>query len=213
MRPTLVEASASSEILTLVEFVPSKRLDATKLKPRNNSCALALGGTPGESDKISSIKILQNYSYEQLTFGCFICKLFIKIKQTIRTRNCRYKGRCYFFRVKFFKINIWKKRMLLYFLTACRTRSQTIGWISFEEATKEALSFGAQILRHTQFSSIKNKFVSAYWHFPKLYFIICCMVSFRLAPWKGKTPVNISNIKTPKDHQSTAEVWPFPISK
>lgn len=41
------------------------------------------------------------------------------------------------------------------------------------------------------------------------HFMICCIVSFLLAPEKGREPVNISNIKTPNDHQSTADVCPL----
>lgn len=41
------------------------------------------------------------------------------------------------------------------------------------------------------------------------YLRICCIVSFRFCAVKGSTPVNISNIRTPNDHQSTADVWPL----
>ena len=41
------------------------------------------------------------------------------------------------------------------------------------------------------------------------YLRMKCMVSFRLDAWKGRDPVNISNISTPKDHQSAVVLWPF----
>ena len=60
----LFEVIEATMVSVLALPVPSiKRPGATYEKPRNNSCAVALGGTPGESEKKGKIKSTKNYHY------------------------------------------------------------------------------------------------------------------------------------------------------
>ena len=132
----VIEATMVSVLAALL--IPStRRPGATYEKPRNNSCAVALGGTPGESKKLKQNRhqyyhycILHIYTILKL-IAQFSCSMFDKKRGKKYLKYVLCYGFVLFQELSFFYIEQILAFIISFIASATKSRQNYIGIVLY----------------------------------------------------------------------------------
>ena len=198
-------------LLTALPLLPSSaiRRVLTKLKPRNSSWAVALGGISGESEiqweTAREHDIALSTRRSNHTFGGFGSVLRIEVERIVGTTDGWLVRRLNFLvqqfdpidrgeeRVTFDVVHWWtgKREKIIKDRISSINRPIKLKWGPKRLGVPELRRLSGLRLKRARsrdWASEERKV-----GIPSLARMICVIVSFLLLAWKGSVPVNISN--------------------